>query len=304
VPLSTQQTKITLVSDYGDYIGGGHRYEYTKANSQIGVSESDGHLSVNVDGDTWWYGNFVLPTGTTRWVAGTTYTGLTRYPFHGATGGLDWSGDGRGCNTLKASMTVTSATYDDLGALNAISLTFVQNCEGGSSALRGQITWGADDPTTAPGPVTPVPATLWQPATGAVPASGNYVYLESDSGDYIGEGRNYTYTSFTVSSGVSSVAVSVNSANEWWTGYFVSMVGVTPLQAGYYGDLRRYPFQNPVKGGLEWSGTGRGCNTLTGWFAVDDIVYQGESLQSVSLRFEQHCEGGGPALHGQVKWSK
>ena len=304
VPLSTQQTKITLVSDYGDYIGGGRTYEYTKATSQLGVSESNGHLSLNVRGDTWWTGNFILPAGTTRWTAGNTYTGLTRAPFSGPAGGLEWSGDGRGCNTLTGSMTIKSATYDDLGALNSISLTFVQNCEGGASALRGQVTWGADDPTTVPGPVTPVPASLWKPSADAVPTNGNYVFLQSDSGDYIGGGKNYTYNAFTVSGGGAQLAVNVSSANEWWTGNFVSMAGVTPVQPGYYGDLGRYPFHNPMKGGLDWSGTGRGCNMLTGWFAIDDIVYQGGSLQSVLLRFEQHCEGGGPALHGQVKWSK
>ncbi|MBG9390567.1 fibronectin type III domain-containing protein [Caenimonas aquaedulcis] len=304
VPLSTQQTKIRLVSDYGDYIGGGRTYEYTRANAQLGISEGGGHLSVNVNGDTWWYGNFVLPTGTTKWVAGTTYTGLTRYPFNGGAGGLDWSGDGRGCNTLKATMTVNAATYDEEGVLNAIALSFVQYCEGGPNALRGQITWGADDPTTVPGPVTPVPATLWKPAAGAVPASGNYVYLQSDFGDYIGDGKNYTYTNFTVSGGGAQIAVGANSSTEWWTGNFAAMTGVTPVQAGYYGDLSRYPFRNPAKGGLEWSGTGRGCNTLSGWFAVDDIAYDGGSLVRLSLRFEQHCEGGGPALHGQVKWSR
>ena len=34
------------------------------------------------------------------------------------------------------------------------------------------------------------------------------------------------------------------------------------LQRGYYADLRRYPFHNPAKGGLDWFGEGRGCNTL------------------------------------------
>ncbi|MDB5871106.1 MAG: hypothetical protein JWQ07_548 [Ramlibacter sp.] len=303
LPMSYQQTRIKLVSDYGDYIGGGRTYEYTKADSQIFVSEGGGHLSVNVTGDTWWTGDFVLPSGTTRWVPGT-YSGLARYPFNDSNGGLSWSGDGRGCNTLRGTITVTSASYNGDGALDSIALSFTQYCEGGSPALRGQVTWGANDPTAVPGPVTPVPSNLWQPAADAVPASGNFVYLQSDSGDYIGGGRNYTYTSFSTSGGGAQLSVNVNSGNEWWSGNFVAMAGTSPLQAGYYPDLGRYPFHNPMKGGLDWSGTGRGCNTLTGWFAIDDIAYDGGSLQRVSLRFEQHCEGGGPALHGRVQWSK
>jgi hypothetical protein len=47
---------------------------------------------------------------------------------------------------------------------------------------------------------------------------------------------------------------------------------------------------------------GRGCNTLQGWFVVDSIRYQSGKLQEIDLRFEPHCEGGTPALHGQVHW--
>jgi hypothetical protein len=77
---------------------------------------------------------------------------------------------------------------------------------------------------------------------------------------------------------------------------------VSTLQPGYYGNLSRYPFHNPAKGGLDWSGNGRGCNTLTGWFAIDSVTYTGTTLTQIDLRFEQHCEGGTPALHGAIHW--
>ena len=75
------------------------------------------------------------------------------------------------------------------------------------------------------------------------------------------------------------------------------------LQPGYYADLRRYPFHNPARGGLSWSGEGRGCNTLIGWFAVDSVTYLDGVLTAIDLRFEQHCGGGTPALHGVVRWA-
>jgi hypothetical protein len=77
---------------------------------------------------------------------------------------------------------------------------------------------------------------------------------------------------------------------------------LTAPEAGYYGDLQRYPFHNPVKGGLNWSGEGRGCNTLTGWFVVDSVTYNGDALTAIDLRFEQHCDGGTSALHGEIHW--
>jgi hypothetical protein len=80
------------------------------------------------------------------------------------------------------------------------------------------------------------------------------------------------------------------------------MLGLAQLQPGYYGNLHRFPFHNPVAGGLNWSGQGRGCNTLQGWFVVDSVSYQSDSLKSIDLRFEQHCEGMTPALHGQIHW--
>jgi hypothetical protein len=82
------------------------------------------------------------------------------------------------------------------------------------------------------------------------------------------------------------------------------MYTLSQLQLGYYPDLRRYPFHNPAKGGLNWSGQGRGCNTLRGWFAVDRVTYTNGILTALDLRFEQRCEGGIPALHGAIHWDR
>ena len=87
----------------------------------------------------------------------------------------------------------------------------------------------------------------------------------------------------------------------WW-GDFQTMNSVSQLQPGYYGSLHRYPFHNPARGGLDWWGQGRGCNTLDGWFVVDTVTYSGPTLTAIDLRFEQHCEGAAPALHGQIHW--
>jgi hypothetical protein len=76
------------------------------------------------------------------------------------------------------------------------------------------------------------------------------------------------------------------------------------LEVGYYPDLRRYPFHNPVKGGLSWYGEGRGCGALTGWFAVDSVTYDGSTVTAIDLRFEQHCAGSTAALRGEIHWSE
>ncbi len=69
-----------------------------------------------------------------------------------------------------------------------------------------------------------------------------------------------------------------------------------------YSGLTRYPFDDPAVGGLDWHGEGRGCNTLTGWFAIDDVTYRNGNLSVIDLRFEQHCEGQSPAIHATIHW--
>src|SRR5437762_193068 len=110
-PPPSPTTLIQLTSDAGDYIGGGQSYEYTQANAAINLDVSGGHLGLHIDGDQHWVADFVLPSANTSLQPGT-YTGLTRYPFNDPVkGGLAWSGEGRGCNTLTGSMTIDTARY-------------------------------------------------------------------------------------------------------------------------------------------------------------------------------------------------
>ena len=294
---------VYLESQAGDDIGRGGSYLYTEADAMVSVSEASAHLSVGVNGDQLWTGDFQAMDSLGRLEVGY-YGDLRRYPFHNPVkGGLSWWGEGRSCNTLTGWFVVDSATYSG-STLTAIDLRFEQHCEGGGPALHGKIHWDANDSTSVSGPVAP-PAGLWQPAPGATPATGNYVYLESQSGDYIGEGRKYLYTQANaiVSLVTQGARLSVGvSGDQSWSGNFQAMNSLSRLEVGYYGDLRRYPFHNPVKGGLDWSGDGRGCNTLTGWFVVDSATFSGSTLIAVDLRFEQHCDGNAPALRGKIHW--
>lgn len=295
---------VYLQSDSGDYIGGGRASTFTQADSILNVTAVGGRASVRVTGDQDWSGDFQAMQGVSTLQPGY-YGSLRRFPFHNPVrGGLSWSGEGRGCNTLTGWYVVDKATYVD-GVLNALDLRFEQHCEGGTAALRGKVHWDASDRTTSAGPVNPPPAALWSPAAGATPASGSYIYLISDSGDYIGAGRTYAYTKADAVLGLSingrSLRVSVNGDQDW-SGNFEGMTSISDLKPGYYGNLQRYPFHNPVRGGLNWSGEGRGCNTLKGWFVVDGITYANGTLATLDLRFEQHCEGGSAALRGKIHW--
>ena len=275
---------VRLQSDAGDYIGDGRSYAYDQANAIIGVVASGGSFTISVNGDESWFGLFQTTTAASQLVRGT-------YPD-----GVDWFGEGRGCGGQSGALTIDSVTYV-AGALTQVDLRFEQRCNGFTAALHGTIHWRADDTTKPPGPLRPIPTGLWQPP-GAIPA-GNYVYLQSDAGDYIGSGFTYSYDQgISVSSSGNRMSIAVAD----WGGDFEAMNVLDHFEQGYYGGLHRFPFNNPTKGGLSWIGNGRGCNTLTGWYAIDQITYSGTSITSIDLRFEQHCEGGTAALRGVVHW--
>lgn len=296
---------VYLQSDSGDPCGQGQTYTYTQANALITVISTVGDLSIRLEGDINWYGNFGAMSSITQLEPGY-YGNLMggRYS-NPARGSLKWSGETTYINSVTGWYAVDDITYVD-GKVTAFDLRFEQYSDGSTATLHGKIHWRADDPTMPPGPVTPIPTDLWQPAAGSTPSSGSYVYLQSDPGDYIGQGRTYIYTpdnaqiSLTPSTGHLSITI---NGNEYWWGHLQAMIGIDQLQVGYYGNLEQWPFHNPVRGGLSWWGMGHASNTVTGWFAIDNVSYVNGALSAIDLRFEQHSEGDGPALHGQIHWS-
>lgn len=241
---------VNLQSDSGDYIGAGQTYTYDQANAKMVVSATGGHLSISIDGDQKWSGDFQVPSSLNQLQIGR-YDNLQRYPDHDPVkGGLNWSGEGRASNMLTGWFAIDNVTYVN-GTLTAIDLRFEQHSEDGTPALHGQIHWKSSDTTTPPGPVNPSPAGLWQPTFGSTPSTGNYIYLQSDTGDYIGSGQTYTYTQahdqITVSVSEGHLLININGI-ENWAGDFQAMNTLKQLQQGFYDDLQRYPFHNPATG--------------------------------------------------------
>jgi hypothetical protein len=129
--------------------------------------------------------------------------------------------------------------------------------------------------------------------------------MDSDPGDYIGGGDNYYYTpgegSFTASQNYDGgVSITFSNGSDSWSLDFAAPDAI-PLQMQAYPNATRFPFQDPDEPGLSVSGQGRGCNTLTGEFEVKQIVYG--PIISFHATFVQHCEGFGPALHGEILYN-
>jgi hypothetical protein len=147
-------TSAKLVSDPGDWVGAGETYSYDPGNATIVASGDREYVGFSIDGDNgdWWSAEFEAGNGDIL-VPGDTYS-ATRYPFNGTGPGMDFSGNGRGCNELDGEFTVTSASFDDDGHMQSFGVTFTQHCEHGVPALRGSLEFraGSDFPAPAPNP--------------------------------------------------------------------------------------------------------------------------------------------------------
>jgi hypothetical protein len=128
VGAQAQVTSLTMVSDSGDYIGGGQFYYFTSADGNF-TQEGSSTQHVSIDFTTPSFAHFAAPSGQS--LAPGNYTGATRYPFQASNQpGLSIVGDGRGCNTLTGSFQILQGSFDSVGNVLAFDATFVQYCEG------------------------------------------------------------------------------------------------------------------------------------------------------------------------------
>lgn len=137
------------------------------------------------------------------------------------------------------------------------------------------------------------------------PMAGSIV-LNSDPGDYIGDGKNWEFTN---NNGVITAAATENSVtinfrgDDNWELIFEAPEG-KELVSGTYDSAQRAPFHNPVKPGLEVSGAGRGCNQLSGRFDVFSIERgSNNKLIKFEASFEQNCDSSTGVLTGKVNVS-
>lgn len=135
------------------------------------------------------------------------------------------------------------------------------------------------------------------------------IELVSEPGDFIGQGLTYSYNddnaditySRNYDNGI-SVRIRNLPGDPWltWSLEFAAP-GDAQIEPGQYLGAERFPFQDPANPGLSFYGQGRGCNTLTGSFEIYEVEYDGDgNVTALSASFEQHCEGGTPALHGEI----
>jgi hypothetical protein len=133
-----------------------------------------------------------------------------------------------------------------------------------------------------------------------------FVCMTSDPGDYIGQGKPWIWTgadSSIVAQPYFKSAIEISTQGFDWTWTFAPPEGQS-LFPGRYLTAERFPFESPQNAGLDASGDGRGCNTLSGQFEILDIVLDpdGKTVQRFAANFVQNCENLGPVLRGEVRY--
>jgi hypothetical protein len=153
-------SSVVMIGEAGDYVASGVRiYEGTK---HVNVSGGDAYLSVGVEGirDQ---GSFSLSFGAPSGdlFAPGNYTSAQRTPFADkGHPGIDISGDGRGCNTQAGRFLLRDLTIAR-AKVSRLWLLFEQHCEGGDSALFGEVRIGMP---VVPGALRALPTALrWPP---------------------------------------------------------------------------------------------------------------------------------------------
>jgi hypothetical protein len=136
-----------------------------------------------------------------------------------------------------------------------------------------------------------------------------YLYLNSQTGDWVGGGLTHTFTpsdgTFTVQNTSSTVSINFHSPDnsQNWNLNFGSPAS-TKFARGQYVGAQRTAFRGPMNPGVDVSGDGRGCNTDAGQFLVSDLAMAPDgTVERLAIDFEQHCEGAAPALFGSFRYN-
>lgn len=242
-------TSVTFSGTGGDYVTQDQAWSYDPSNSTINATASaDGnHVSVGINGNTWWYLDFAAPQGQAL-TAGTTYDDAMRYPFQNPTGpGLSLYGAGRSCNTLTGSFTVNKAVFGPNGWIQSFDATFVQHCEGSTtSEATGEI-----DIENGPAPAQ-LSVTVTPAATASVDKSGGQatitgtVTCNENATVGLSGALNETLTRSTLATGNWSVSgIACSTTPTTWT-TTVKPVGNVPFANGKAQVSGTYSSTDPV----------------------------------------------------------
>lgn len=124
------RTTISFRGATGDYISQGQSAKYSDVDSTVSTTYASGYFRASfnaLDLSHGWSIDLASPNGEPL-VPGT-YVDAWRAAFRNGHNGVDFYGDGRGCNQVFGSFVVLEIGYDTTGRLNRFAADFQQRCE-------------------------------------------------------------------------------------------------------------------------------------------------------------------------------
>jgi hypothetical protein len=133
--------------------------------------------------------------------------------------------------------------------------------------------------------------------------STNIFHVDGEAGDYVYPGSlTITAANYMQTGTLNRLVLSIDASDAgtgFWTVILESPTG-SNLAAMSYPSATR--MADATHAGLDVSGQGRGCNTVTGSFNVSQIAVSSSTVTAIRAAFTQHCEGKAPALNGCLYW--
>ena len=145
------------------------------------------------------------------------------------------------------------------------------------------------------------------PTAGALDASTamTAVVLDGEAGDSISEGHTWTFVDpskiFVMDLTTPSwLRLTIQSTSFW--SIDLRAPDASTLAVGSYENAERAAFASPGHPGLDVTGDGRGCNTVSGRFTIHEATWGSDGKPSVfAATLEQHCEGNVPAMFVELR---
>ncbi len=136
-------------------------------------------------------------------------------------------------------------------------------------------------------------------------------YYTSEPGTYIGQGKTelitpkewsidarVPYPITTIREQIQFNFRKLDDSPNWWTVSFAAPAG-SVLEVGKTYEATRFPFQT-TGAGLDFSGSGRGNNTLTGTFTVLEYTWSEGKLISAAFDFKQLGDHGSIRFNSKI----
>ena len=290
------QTFFQYISEEGEFVGGGNSGFFDEDDGTFTPAYDEGgtvQVTFSGLGEGW---TLQFDNGLDQPLQPGTYHDVMRFgttPF--GVPGLNATGNGNQCFAIKGLFVVSEIEVGPTGQLLVFAADFEQHCSTTDPALFGAIRINSSAPT------------LLDRIINGSEITRSFFYV-SEPGDWVGQGNSELFTQddgeFVLgyaTSGFASVRFTETGVPAPWFMDFHSGSG-EPLAVGSYLDAVRYPFNPPGVPGMSISGNSNGCSSLSGYFVISEIeVDSANDLKRFAVDFEQHCEGGEPALFGSVR---